>query len=128
MTEELESLVVSGKDIDRKLVTEILTPYLRLDKDACNIRPLETWDQLKAWQKILLYLLARKAMAALGFNIAEEAATPTEVATDTGLKQGTVNPALRALTTDDRLTQWNEGGRYFIPNHAIERVKAMLIK
>jgi hypothetical protein len=128
MTDELESLVVSGKDIDRKLVAQILSPYVKLDKDACNIRPQEGWDTLKAYKKILVYLLSRKAMVALEFGLPAEGAAAGEVAKDTGIKTGTVNPALRGLLDDDRLIDQGKDGRYFIPSHAIERVKAMLSK
>ena len=125
MTDELEALVVSGKDVDRKLVADILAPYVRLDKDVLNIRPLEAWNELKAQPKILIYLLSRKAMLALDFSLIAEGGTPSEVANDTGLKQGTVNPALRGLL-GDRLVAQDKDGRYFIPNHAIERVKALI--
>lgn len=127
MTEGLESLVVSGKDIDRKLVAEILAPYVRLDRDVCNIRPLGDWEALKAYEKILIYLLSRKAMVALEFSLSTEGATAGEVANDTGLKRGTVNPALRGLLSD-RLANQGKDGRYLIPNHAIERVRTMLSK
>ncbi len=128
MTDDLESLVVSGKDVDKKLVAQILSPYVKLDKDACNIRPTEGWNSLKAYEKIIIYLLSRKAMVALDFNIPSESASTSEVAKDTGLKTGTVNPALRNLLDDNRLVDQEKDGRYFIPNHAIERVKAMLNK
>lgn len=122
---DLESLVVSGKEMDRKLVGEILAPYVRLDRDACKIRPTEVWDRLKASQKILLYLLSRKAMIALDFPLEAEGATAGEVASDTGLRTGTVNPALRRLLSD-RLVDQEKDGRYLIPNHAIERIRALL--
>ena len=125
MNDELESLVVSGKDMDRRLVAEILTPYVRLDRDGCNIRPLEGWRKLKAQAKILLYLLSRKAMLALDFGLPIEGATAGDVANSTGMKKGTVNPALRELLSD-RLIDQAKDGRYFVPNHAIERVKATL--
>lgn len=125
MNDELESLVVSGKEIDRSLVAETLSPYMRLDRDACNIRPLNSWNNLKAPAKILLYLLSRKAMLALDFGIPIEGATAGDVANDTGLRKGTVNPALRVLLSD-RLIDQAKDGRYFVPNHAIERVKAKL--
>jgi DNA-binding MarR family transcriptional regulator len=127
MTDELESLVVSGKDIDRKLIAQVLSPYVKLDKDDCNVRPVEGWNKLKAYEKIVVYILSRKAMAALNFNIPSEGASASEVARDTGLKTGTVNPALRELL-DDRLVDQGKDGRYFIPNHAIEKIKAMLSK
>jgi hypothetical protein len=125
MNDELESLVVSGKDMDRSLVAETLAPYIRLDRDACNIRPLDRWNNLKAPDKILLYLLSRKAMLALDFGLSMEGATAGEVANDTGSRKGTVNPALRVLLRD-RLIDQAKDGRYFVPNHAIERVKAKL--
>lgn len=127
MTNELEALVVSGKEMDRKLVADMLEPYLRLDKDTCSIRPLESWYALKAYLKILLYLVARKAMMALDFNLPLEAASAGDVANNTGLKTGTVNPALRGLL-DDRVVNQDDEGRYFVPNHAIEKIKSMLRK
>lgn len=127
MNDELESLVVNGKDMDRRLVAEILAPYVRLDKDGCNIRPLESWNNLEARAKILLYLLSRKAMLALNFGLPIEGATAGEVVADTGMKKGTVNPRLRWLLSD-RLIDQAKDGRYFVPNHAIERVKTMLRK
>ena len=122
---ELEGLVVSGKEMDRKLVGEILAPYVRLDGDTCKIRPTEAWHRLKASQKILAYLLSRKAMIALDFALEAEGAVAGEVASDTGLKTGTVNPALRGLLSD-RLVDQGKDSRYFIPNHAIERIRALL--
>jgi len=127
MNDDLESLVVSGKDIDRSLVAETLGPYIRLDRDACNIRPLDRGNDLKAHAKILLYLLSRKAMLALDFGLPIEGATPGDVANDTGLRKGTVNPALRVLFSD-RLIDQAKDGRYFVHNHAIERVKTKLTK
>lgn len=111
--------------MDRKLVADILASYVRLDKETCSIRPLEAWSGLKAQSKILLYLLSKKAMRALGFNLTVEGTAPGEVARDTGIKAGTVNPALRGLLSD-RLVNQDEDGRYFVPNYAIESVKAKL--
>ncbi len=125
MNNELESLLVSGKELDQKLVVEILSPYVRIDKDECSIRPLGSWNDLKAYLKILLYLLARKAMVALELDLKEESASATEIMQDTGLKKGTVNPALRALF-DSRVVEQTKERRYFVPNHAIEKVKAMV--
>lgn len=123
--DELEQLVVHGKETDKKLVAEILSPYLRLDKDACNIRPLQRWRELSADIRILLYLLARKAMVALQFGLEAEGAKASEVVHDTGVKRGTVHPALRRLL-GNRILEQTDDRRYFIPNHAIETVKSML--
>jgi hypothetical protein len=125
VNDNLESLVVSGRDMDRSLVAETLAPYVRLDRDANNIRPLESWTNLKAQAKILLYLLSRKAMLALDFALPTEGATAGDVANDTGLRTGTANPALRQLLSDRLIDQGNDG-RYFVANYAIQRVKAKL--
>ena len=125
MSDELESLLVSGKEIDKKLVAEILEPYLRIDKETCDIRPLSSWSDSKANIKILLYLIARKAMVALGLPLSEEKASATEIMQKTGLKKGTVNPALRNLF-EDRVIEQSKDRKYYIPNHALEKVKVMI--
>lgn len=126
MNEELESLLVSGREIDKKLVHEILSPFLRIDKETCDIRPLSSWNDLRAKTRILLYLIARKAMVALGLPLAEERASATEIMQKTGMRKGTVNPALRSLLEDDRLLEQSEDRKYNVPNYAIERVRAII--
>ena len=126
MNDELGSLLVSGKEMDEKLVSEILKPFLRIDKDTCDIRPLSSWSDLKAKTRILLYLIGRKAMVALDLPLAEEKASATEIMQKTGMRKGTVNPALRSLLEDDRLLEQSGDRKYYVPNFAIERVKAMI--
>lgn len=126
MNEELESLLVSGSEVDKKLVHDILSPFLRIDKETCDIRPMSSWSDLRAKTRILLYLIARKAMVALGLPLAEEKASATEIMQKTGMRKGTVNPALRSLLEDDRLLEQSEDRKYYVPNHAIERVKAII--
>ena len=125
MNDELESLLISGKEIDRKMVAEVLAPYLRIDKETLDIRPLGNWGEVKAYNKILLYLLARKAMKALGLGIEDESSSATEIMQKTGLKKGTVNPALRILF-DGRVVAQDKERRYSIPNHAIEEAKNLI--
>lgn len=125
MSEELDQLIVNGKKMDRKLVAEILLPYLRLDKDTCSIRPLKAWTALSAPLKIVLYLLARKAMVALGFNLPAEGAKAGEVISSTGLKKGTALPTLRKLLAD-RLVDQSEDGKYLVPNYAIEYIRELV--
>lgn len=125
MSDELQKLLVSGKEIDQKIVAEVLEPFLRIDKDTCDIRPQSSWNDLKSDIKILLYLIARKAMVALGLPLPEERASATEIVQKTGMKKGTVNPALRDLF-EDRVLEQSEDRKYYVPNHAIEKVKAMI--
>lgn len=125
MNDELEALILSEKELDRESVADILLPYVRLDKDACNIRPLEAWLGLRTDLKILVYLLARKAMVALGFDLEVEGATASEVAHDIDLKQSTVNLVLRKIRSEGTLIQAKDR-RYFVPNDAVETIKGMV--
>lgn len=122
---ELEDLVVSGKELDKKLVAEILSPYIRLDRDNRNIRPTEGWVPLSQEQKILVYLLARKAMVALNFDLTAEGAAANEVVQDTGVKKGTAHPTLRKLL-GNRFLEQSKDRKYFVPNHAISQIKSIL--
>jgi len=122
---ELEQLVVTGKELDRKLVADILEPYVRLDKDACEIRPTPAWARLDNAQKTLLYLLARKAMRALDLPLEQEEAGPSEIAKSTGIKPGTIAPLIRRLY-DERLVDQTRERKYFIPSHAIETIKSLV--
>jgi len=121
MDDVLEALVVGEKKLDRKLVADILSPYVRLDKDADNIRPLEAWLGLGTDLKILVYLLARKAMVILGFGLEAEGAVASEIARDTQLKPDAVNPLLRKMHAEGILDRTKDR-RYFVPNGSIERV------
>ena len=126
---ELEDLIVSGAELDKKLVTEILAPYIQLDKDKCTIRPTKGGSELSNDQKVLVYLVARKAMAALDdFTLDVEGATASEVVADTGVKSGTAHPALRKLLKNKRLIDQSRDKRYFIPNHAIPQIKSLLFE
>jgi hypothetical protein len=127
MNDELKDLLVSGKEIDKKLVAEILKPYLRIDEETCDIRPLSSWSDLKVNTKILLYLIARKAIVALGLPLPDEKASATEIMQKTGMRKGTVNPALRNLF-EDRVIEQSEDKKYYVPNYAIEKVKNMISK
>lgn len=122
----LEDLVVSGREMDRELVAEMLAPYVRLDKDTRGIRPTVRWNDLTNELKLLLYLVARKAMKALDFPIEQEQATPSEIAQATGVAGGSMYPLLRELLRRRVVDQAGKRGAYFVPNHAMEQVKAML--
>lgn len=120
----LEDLEVSGKEFDRELLTMLLKPYLRLDKETCSIRPIEGWASCSNEIKVVLYLLARKAMVALGYPIEREEAAPKEIIPEIGIKAGSAHPTLRELLGRGMLAQ--RGTKYFVPNHALPRIKSML--
>jgi hypothetical protein len=121
MDDALEALVVSEKKLNRKLVANILSPYVRLDRDTCNISPLEAWLGLGTDLKILVYLVARKAMVLLSFSLEAERATSSEIAQDTNLKLDAVNRLLRKMYSEGLLDR-SKGRRYFVPDSALDKV------
>lgn len=125
MNSELDALFVDGTEIDKNLVADILSPFIRIDKNTCEIRPLGKWRELKANVKILIYLLARKAMIAYGLGIDEEAASNAEIVKNIGVVSGTVRPILRQMYKENSLAQ-SAGRKYYIPKHAIERAKDII--
>jgi DNA-binding MarR family transcriptional regulator len=125
MDDELEALVIGEKKLDRKLVADILSPYVRLDKNTLNISPLEAWLGLGNELKILIYLVARKAMVLLQFGLEAERATASEIAEDTNLKLVAVNRLLRNMYAEGLLDR-SKGRRYFVPNDVLDRVQEKL--
>jgi DNA-binding transcriptional ArsR family regulator len=125
MDDALEELVIGEKKLDRKLVADILSPYVRLDRDTRNISPIEAWLGLGTDLKILVYLVARKAMMLLRFGLEAERATANEIASDTNLKLDAVNRLLRKMYAEGLLDR-SKGRRYFVPDDVLDRVMERL--
>jgi hypothetical protein len=119
----LEDLVVDAREIDRELVATFLKPYLRIDGASCGIIPMPAWSEVPNEARVLLYLVARKAMRALDLPLPEEAATPLEIERATGIPGGSVRPALKRLLKS-RLVERSIGVGYVVPNYAMVRARA----
>ena len=121
----LDELVVSGAELDKELLTTILTPFVRLDKDDASVRPTSRWKNLNQQQQILLYLLARKAMSALpNFSLDEEAAAPILIGGMTGAgtsSRGQLNSLLKK-----KLVNRTASAKYYVPNYALEEVREII--
>ena len=131
--DSLEDLLVSGAELDRELVAGVLKPVLRIDKVSLRIRPAERWNGLTARARILAYLLARKAMIALGLDVQQEAVAPLQIVSETGTPKGTVAPTLKSLyESRPQLVERDTESRYFVPdwavNNACDVIKAELAR
>lgn len=118
----LEELIVSGKELNRELVAGVLKPFLRIDGATCTIIPDVRWQKLSNEAKVLLFLLARKAMVACDLPLDHEGATPAEIEKETDVKGGSIRPILKKLYEQKTLSKSSDG-RYFVPNYSLERVK-----
>ena len=124
MENQLETLVVRGRELNRGLVAKVLALFLKIDGDTCSIIPGERWEKLNNESKIIMFFLARKAMKALDLAIENEGATPTEIETELGIKGGSVRPVVRKLL-DQRIVARTSEGRYFVPNYSIEKIRVL---
>lgn len=122
---QLEALFVSGKEIDEGLLLKILSPFLRIDQDSSSILPNEQWLKVSNEAKIILFLVARKAMRVRGLSIDNEGASPSEIEKETGLKGGSIRPRLKSLF-EQKIVNRTEDGRYFVPNYSLVRIKTLI--
>jgi hypothetical protein len=117
--DELEELFIEeDESVNRKTLRDILVRYIQLTKDG-GIFFLPTFSKLNVKQKILVYLLAKKAI-----NIKlgkEELTSPKEIQEATGHPKGTINPTLIELVKERLLK--NVEGKYKVPNYSIETIK-----
>ncbi len=111
LPDPLDTLFVSGDEVNRELLARILRPYLRLDEKG-GVYPLNLFsaNNLTNRQQIVLLLLARKAYA-LKTN-SDEWIGPTELSKLCNIPGGSLRPTLRMLV-EERIAE-EEGGRYRI--------------
>ena len=119
---DLEALLVDAGDLDRELVVTVLGPYLRIERTTGDVIPLAPWDTVSTEQRVLLYLLARRAMLALGLPVPAAAAAPAEIERATGIAGGSVRPALKRLLKAHLVAKQGRIG-YIVPNYAMSRVR-----
>ena len=120
-TNSLNDLFVNKSDvINLNLLVKTLKPYVQLSNEG-EVFPLPDFEKLTQIKKILIILLAKKAIGLkLGVNY-REFTKPKELHQKTGIPQGTINPTLRYLL-NKRLVVSNKSGEYFIPNYAFMNV------
>ncbi len=118
----LEELVVDSREIDRELVATFLFPYLRIDRATAGVIPMPAWALVPNEARVLLFLVARKAMRALGISELD-GAPPLEIERATGIPGGSVRPALKRLLKA-RLVQRDIAAGYIVPNHAMVRARS----
>lgn len=128
MDDPLDQLFVEGNSFDRALLAAIVQPRAQIfqDRGTFQIRFTLAGDQLKVREKILIYLLARKALALKdATNQTVESTSPQEIEKATGIGGGTLRPTLRKLL-DEKLLVQNENGAYSVPNYALNSISKLL--
>jgi hypothetical protein len=115
----------ASHNIDPKQLTEVLKPYLAINRSNNNILFTPDGLALGAGKKIILFLLSRKALFTLG-AITDEAVAPKEIkaAFQKNMPAGTIDGTLKILT-DSGLVKGDDG-KYFVPDFNFPKIKIML--
>jgi len=119
----LDTLFVKGDEVNRELLRDVLTPYVRLDEKG-RVFPLTAFYSQTNKNKVIILLLSRKAVA-LKTGISEEV-SPVELSKLSDIPEGSLRPTLRLLV-DEHLVD-DEDSKYAIFSHAVRRCAELLVQ
>ena len=95
---KLEDLIIKEKDISKKVLYDVLKDYVKFTEKG-DIILQEPCNTLNIKDKVLLILLAAKAMTILGLRN-EETMRPKEIAEILGAEDGTIRGLLSVLAKE----------------------------
>ncbi len=119
-TDPLNDLFTSEQEIDPKILADILRPFVKINIENNTTFFTEEGTGLSITHKVLLFLVARKVLKFKNKTEVEET-SPAEIIEETGLKDGSVHPALKSLREKGLLI--SKAGRYFVPNYQLAKIK-----
>lgn len=119
----LEDLLVDEEQLNEELLFGILSDYIRIGSESGSLVPQPAFEDLTAKQQITVALLAQKARFELD-RTETEWLTPTKISEESGIKSGTVFPAVRDLEEDDIVV--SEDGEYRIPPYNFTRAEEFI--
>lgn len=118
-----EDLLIDEEEVSETLLTETLIDYIRIGDESGSIVPQDAYEDLTNREQVVVVLLAQHALE--GLDMADEQwLTPSQIAERSGIKKGSVYPAVREL--DDADIVENDDGSYRIPTHSLESAKRHL--
>ena len=121
MTEIFDDLFVEKDELNETILKEILSNNVKMTSEGDIIFQTELEPKLT----ILLYLLANKVFVIKKLKTSE-AEGPKEIHLKTGAAEGTVKRYVRELQKEGFLV--GKKGKYFVPNHALLKIKKWVIK
>jgi DNA-binding MarR family transcriptional regulator len=118
-----DDLLIDEEEASETLLTETLIDYIRIGDESGNLVPQDAYEALTNQEKIVVTLLAQHALE--GLDMADEQwLTPSEISNRSGIKKGSVYPAVREL--DDAGVIESDDGAYRVPTHSLETAKQHL--
>lgn len=116
-----------GGQINPSDLLLILKPFLRIHRETSTVIYTPTGMGLPANKKIILLLLAKKALYLLG-AIPSEFMAPKEIKIEFGknIPSGTIDGTLNRLSENGPVK--SQGGKYFIPDFNFSQVQELFKK
>lgn len=126
MMADLKDLIVNRQELDQQLLAEVLMPYVGIDPDRQEVVPKEGWRNLRPASRVLIVLLARKAMCAMPeVALEDEGMSSKALEEATGVRGGTLRPTLSRLKNKTLVAQDGQR-RYYVPTHAVLAARAAI--
>ncbi len=109
--------------LDRELLAGVLEGFVYVDRERNKVLLTKEGMGRTARDRILLYLLGRKALKALG-GTETEAVAPKDMEGPTGLKGATLRPRLKSLYDAGVLARDENG--YYVPVYNVQTAAEFL--
>lgn len=124
----LKDLIIDDKKASEELIESIIMDYVRIGQSSNNVIFTSLANStLNNKQKVLVYLVARKAIKFLDQNQDfVEKVKPDIISKELHLVGATTRVILRRLAADGVI--YSEKGEYFIPNHELIQIKSLISK
>ncbi len=114
----LKNLYIDKREVDRLRLFLCLRNYLRIDKQTGGPIFLEEYEELDDKQKIIVYLLFRRASSALGHIKREEIGIGIrDLASIMGMDYDYTR---KLLAKAESIINDGKRGRYFVPSDRLE--------
>lgn len=121
--DELDELFVDKNEpVDKKILVEILKPFVTIDSEGV-ISFSQEFNKLKESKKVLVYLLCKKAMVLRGIKGINEPSKQSEVMEKAMVSKSN---AKNALFTLYKGIVKKDGEGYIIPNYNLLKTKSLL--
>jgi len=122
----LSDLLLDAAEVDRARLARALRDILGVDTESGCVVPKPGFSNLSTRNRVLAYLLGKKAAMLLG-KAESEAVSPKDIPGETGMPSGTVYPKLKELR-EARLVSQTESSAYYVASHQILKALGELEK
>jgi DNA-binding transcriptional ArsR family regulator len=117
---ELDDVFVDEEEMNEKLIAEVLCERVNIGQNEGQIYFENEFENLNAARKLGTVLVARKAVEHRDV-VEDQKVGPSELAEITGMKKGTVDPALKKLR--EKNLAKSDNGSYYVPNPNLSKMK-----